>query len=103
MLTPSLWPELFEPALDSWLLTLSVGGYGPCGSLLCPPNSQAQLGRGQPQRGKDRAVAANGSLGLARETSLKVSVGRDTSPWGAWRSRMGHEDTRLQLLQKRVR
>lgn len=74
-LPPSLWQELFIPDMDSWLLTLSVGGYGPSGNLLCPPNSQAHLGSGQPQWGRDRAVAANGGLGLAQETSPKASVG----------------------------
>ena len=105
MLLPSvsLWQELFAPGLDSWLLTLSVGGYSPSWSLLCPPDSRAQLGRRQPERGKDRAVAANGGLGLAQETSPKASVRRDMSLWGTWRSRMGHEETKLKLLQKRVR
>lgn len=83
-LPPSLWQELFIPDMDSWLLTLSVGGYGPRGNLLCPPNSQAHLGSGQPQWGTDRVVAANGGLGLAQETSPKASVGSMEKQNGSW-------------------
>ncbi|KAK4827151.1 hypothetical protein QYF61_015105 [Mycteria americana] len=74
-----------------------LGSTAPAGASSVLPS----LGRGQPQQGKDTAVAANGGLGLSWESSLKAVGWRDTFLWAARRSRTGHEDARLKLLQKK--
>lgn len=82
----------FPPGLGSLLLW----GYGPVGRLLCPPDSWAQLGMDSHSGGTEQWLQM-ATWGIARETALRASVGRDTLPWGAQGSKMGLEVTTLRV------